>query len=103
VPAKKETRDEASALVRLLVESSVATAPVDLEMAKRQAALARRLRLRYNIRPGMPHKAFTCKGCKGLLVPGVNARVRLGHGKPKAVRVTCQECGRVSRLFIEMA
>ena len=99
---RKAPRGEAAALVRKLTESSVRLASKDLPMAKEQASLARRLRLRYNIRPGYSITRFTCKGCKGLLVPGVNGRVRLGHGKPSLVRITCAECGHVNRKILSM-
>ncbi len=97
----KAARNEATALVRRLTESSVALTSSDPDLAKEQAALARRLRLRFNIRLAPELKRFTCAGCKGLLVPGVNARVRLGHGRQAAVRITCETCGRVNRKILK--
>jgi len=97
---KRAVRDEVTAVVRDLAESSVALALKDLAMAKEQAALARRVRLRFNIRLDDSLKRYTCRGCKTLIVPGVNARVRLGHGRPAAVRITCSECGRVNRKIL---
>jgi len=97
VRTRKAAREEAKELVRQLTESSVSLAPRDLGMAKEQAALARRVKLRFNIRLGPCLKRYTCRGCKSLIVPGVNARVRLGHGEPAAIRITCCECGRVNR------
>jgi len=100
VKPRKAAREEAAALVRLLTESSVNLARKDLGMAKQQAALARRVRLRFNIRLDPSLKRYTCRGCKSLIVPGVNASVRLGHGKPAAIRITCSECGRVNRKIL---
>jgi len=100
VKVRKAAREEATALVRQLTESSVTLAPKDLAMAKEQAALARRVRLRLNIRLEPSLKMYTCRGCKSLIVPGVNARVRLGHGKPAVIRITCTECGRVNRKIL---
>jgi ribonuclease P protein subunit RPR2 len=97
---RKVAKDDAAALVELLTESAVGLSHTDLELAKAQAALARRVRLRFNVRPGPPFKRFTCRGCKGLIVPGVNARVRLGHGKPAILRITCLECGHVNRKIL---
>ncbi|HYC12194.1 MAG TPA: hypothetical protein VEC02_06000 [Nitrososphaerales archaeon] len=94
---RREARDDAAAVARLLTESSVVIARTDMELARRQAALARRVTLKFNIRFGPSLKRFTCSGCKSLLVPGINARVRLGHGKPALVRITCLDCGHVSR------
>ena len=100
---RKTSREEATDLVRRLTESSVSLAPKDLGMAKEQAALARRVRLRFNVRLDSSLKRYTCRGCKSLIVPGVNARVRLGHGKPAVIRITCSECGRVNRKILRRA
>ena len=97
VKQRREARGDAAAVARLLTESSVVLARTDMELARRQAALAKRVTLKFNIRLGPSLKRFTCRGCKSLLVPGVNARVRLGHGKPGLIRITCLDCGRVSR------
>ena len=100
VRTRKAARKDAAELVRRLTESSVSLAWKDLGMAKEQAALARRVRLRFNVRLGPSLKMYTCRGCKSLIVPGVNARVRLGHGRPAVIRITCFECGRVNRKFL---
>ena len=101
--ARKAARQEAVALVRKLTESSVSLASKDIAMAKQQAALARRVRLRFNIRLDASMKRYTCRGCKSLIVPGVNARVRLGHGRSSAIRITCSECGTVNRKILRRA
>jgi len=103
VPARKATREEAAEAVRHLTGSAVRLASENLSMAKAQAALARRIRLRFNIRLDASLKRYTCRGCKGLIVPGVNARVRLGHGKPAVLCITCSECGRVNRKILRRA
>jgi RNase P subunit RPR2 len=100
VKSRRSAKEDAAAIVRLLTESSVKLASTDMELARRQADLARKVRLRFNIRPDSSLKRFTCRGCKSLLVPGVNARVRLGHGKPTIIRITCLDCGRVNRKIL---
>jgi ribonuclease P protein subunit RPR2 len=100
---RKGAREDAADLVRLLTESSVELSHSDLKLAKEQAALARRVRLRFNVRLDPSLKRFTCRGCKSLLVPGVNARVRLGHGKTAILRITCADCGRVNRKILREA
>ena len=50
--------------------------------------------LKYNVRFGWDLKRFYCHGCKELIVPGVNARVRVVGGK---ILTTCANCGRVNR------
>lgn len=98
--SRKAAKEEASALVALLTDSAVSLSHTDIELAKEQAALARRVKLRFNVRLDPSLRRFTCKGCKGLLVPGVNARVRLGHGKVTILRVTCADCGHVNRKIL---
>lgn len=90
-------------MVKLLTESAVELSHTDLALAKEQAALARRVKLRFNVRLGPSLRRFTCRGCKSLMVPGVNARVRLGHGKVTVLRVTCTECGHVNRRILRRA
>ena len=100
---RRGAKDDAAALVAFLTESAVSLSHSNLELAKEQAALARKVKLRFNVRLEPSLRRFTCHGCKGLLVPGVNARVRLGHGKPPILRITCLECGRVNRKVLNEA
>ena len=100
VNPRRAPREDAAAIVRLLTESAVSLSHTNPAVAKEQAALARRVKLKFNVRLDPSLTRFTCRGCKGLLVPGVNARVRLGHGKTTIVRVTCAECGFVNRKVV---
>lgn len=94
---RRTPKEDAAAVVRLLTQSAVSLSHSNLAIAREQAALARKVKLKFNVRLEPSLKRFTCRGCKGLLVPGVNARVRLGHGKTTIIRVTCLECGHVNR------
>ena len=98
--SRREAKEDAAALVRLLMDSAVELSHTDLPLAKAQAELAGKVRLRFNVRLEPPLRRLTCRGCKTLLVPGVNARVRLGHGRQTIVRITCSECGRVNRKIV---
>ena len=97
---RRAPREEAAALVRLLTQSAVTLSHTNPAIAKEQAALARKVKLKFNVRLDPSLARFTCRGCKGLLVPGVNARVRLGHGKTTVLRVTCAGCGHVNRKVV---
>ena len=101
--SKRGSKEEAASIVKLLTESAVNLSHSDPDIARQQAALARKVKLKFNVRLDPSLRRFTCRGCKGLLVPGVNARVRLGHGKTTVLRVTCTECGHVNRKIIEEA
>ena len=96
----RRAKESAASLVAFLAESAVSLSHADPAMAKEQAALARRVKLRFNVRLDPSLTRFTCRGCKGLLVPGVNARVRLGHGKQTILRVTCTDSGHVNRKIL---
>jgi len=82
-------------VARNLIQAAVSTAGNDLGLAKEQAALARRIMLKFNIRYPWQLRRFYCHGCKELILPGVNARVRLGPSK--MLLVTCEDCGHVNR------
>jgi ribonuclease P protein subunit RPR2 len=98
---RAKVKQDAASIVKMLTESAVSLSHSNPSIAREQAALARKVRLRFNVRLDPSLSRFTCRGCKSLLVPGVNARVRLGHGKETILRVTCADCGRVNRRIIE--
>src|SRR5215467_5326631 len=58
--SRKKRKDEATALVRSLTESAVALSGTDLPLAKEKATIARKLKLRYNIRLEPALRMFTC-------------------------------------------
>jgi ribonuclease P protein subunit RPR2 len=103
VKARRTSKADATKVVRDLLTTSVITASEDKDLAERQAELARKVMLRFNIKLDYSLKRFVCHGCKKLIVPGVNARVRLGHGKPPALRITCLECGHTNRKILKSA
>lgn len=98
---RRTKKEDAASVVGLLTESAVVLSHTNPVVAREQAALARKVKLRFNVRLDPSLTRFTCRGCKGLLVPGVNARVRLGHGKATVLRVTCADCGHVNRKIIK--
>ena len=100
---KASAKADAAAAAKSLIDQAVKTSATDLALAKRQAELARKVMLRYNVRLDYSRRRFTCRGCKKLLVPGVNARVRLGKGKHLVIRITCRECGRTNRKIAKRA
>jgi len=103
VRARKASKADAADVERSLLNTSIKTSMKDIALARRQAELARKVMLRFNVRLDYSLKRFICHGCKKLIVPGVNARVRLGHGKPPTLRITCLECGRVNRKILKSA
>ena len=100
---RRAPREDAATIVKFLTDSAVSLSKTNPAIAKEQAALARKVKLKFNVRLDRSLTRFTCRGCKGLLVPGVNARVRLGHGKVTILRVTCLDCGHVNRKIVGTA
>ena len=86
--------------VEILLAKSMETAKEDMNLAKRQAELARRICLKYNLRLMYDDKQLFCRKCKRFIVPGITSRVRLGQS-PKAVKITCLECGHTYRKLLK--
>ncbi len=92
---RREAKKEAAKIAESLIETATLTAVQDLELAKSQASLARRIILKFNLRFDWRLKHFFCHGCKGLFIPGLNARVRLGPNR--MLLITCADCNHVNR------
>ena len=101
VKRRQKPKAEAAEVAERLLRLSVSEARKNPDLAKQQADLARRVMLRFNVRFGWELRRFYCHGCKKLMLPGMNARVRLAAGRPKTVRMTCLECGHVNRKVLE--
>lgn len=63
--------------------------------ARRYVGLARKIGMRYNVRVPAEYRRRFCKKCLAYLVPGGNARVRIGAGR---IVVTCLGCGTIQRM-----
>ena len=97
VKRRASAKADAAEAAKSLMGHAVRMSASDLALAKRQAGLARKVMLRYNVRLDYSLRRFICHGCKKLIVPGVNARVRLNRGRPPIIRITCLECGHTNR------
>ncbi len=86
--------------VEILLANAIETAKNDTVLAKRQAEIAKQICLKYNLRRQYYDKQLFCRKCKKFIIPGVSSRVRLGY-KPKAVKITCLECGYIYRKIIK--
>ncbi|NWG08799.1 MAG: RNase P subunit [Nitrososphaerales archaeon] len=88
------TKDLARQRVDILIDNALKNARENMGLAQRQALIARRICMKFNIRLPYEKRQLFCRGCKKFIVPGINARVRLGN-KPRSVRVKCLGCGHV--------
>ncbi len=96
---KTRSMDLAVQRVEILLEHALRNAGRRMDIAQRQALIARRICEKVNLRLPYYRKQVFCRRCKLLIVPGVNARVRIG-GTPRAIRVTCLECGSTYRRLL---
>lgn len=79
--------------------NAIETAKNDIGLAKRQATIAQRICLKYNLKRPYYNKQLFCRKCKKFIIPGVSSRIRLGY-KPKAIKITCFECGNIYRKIL---
>jgi len=86
--------------IDILLENALKNARENMELAQRQASLAKRICTKFNIRLPYDKRQLFCKECKRFIVPGVNSIVRFGNS-PKAIRIKCLECGHVYRKIID--
>ena len=87
--------------VEILLINAIETAKDNIELAKRQATIMKQICLKHNLRRPYDTKQLFCKKCKKFIIPGVSSRVRLGY-KPKAIKITCIECGHIYRKIINL-
>ena len=98
---KKSQKDLATQRIEILVRNALETVKYDANLAQKQAMLAKRMSTKFRVRLPYEIRQLYCKKCKRFIVPGVNARVRVGRANVKAVRITCLNCGHVYRKIIK--
>jgi len=96
--ARRRNRLIASERMNILLNLAKQTLRTNPERAQHYFQLARRLGMRYKIRLPRQFRGLICRNCKRLIVPGVNARVRLQQRREPHVAITCLECGGQRRI-----
>jgi len=93
---RKKIKDKVVALNRInfFIDNALLIAKTDLLLAQRYGDIARDLMLKNNIRLPYIKKRFFCKGCKKLIVPGINSKIRI---KNKIILTICMECSHIYR------
>ncbi len=86
--------DMAEQRIRRLFELAEKAYPERPDLAKRYAAIARRISMRHRVSIPRELKKRVCKKCGAFLVPGGNCRVRLDG---RNAIITCLECGALKR------
>ncbi len=85
----------------ILIDNARSNVRTNPELAQRQAGLAKRLSTKYRIRMPYELKIHFCKKCKKFILPGFTARIRIGGGNEKSIRITCLFCNHIYRKLIK--
>ncbi|MGN6348393.1 MAG: RNase P subunit [Candidatus Nitrosocosmicus sp.] len=62
---------------------------------------AKKIISKYKIKIPFEYRILFCKHCKKFIIPGKNARIRIGRSTIKALRITCNRCGYTYRKIIK--
>ncbi|MCK4223307.1 hypothetical protein KAX01_03330 [Candidatus Bathyarchaeota archaeon] len=71
------------------------------ELSEDYAEVARRISMAARIRIPRENRRWICRGCKRLILPGVNCRVRIQKRREPHLVITCNYCGRHMRYPIK--
>jgi RNase P subunit RPR2 len=96
---KPKRKEEVIELAKEILQYAINNARDDYEVANKLTQAVRRILMKFNLRLGYEWRRFICHGCKNLIVPGVNARVRISSQR-RAVITTCLSCGKVNRKIL---
>ena len=92
---KTQIKEIARERIGILVKSALKER--DEALAAKQALRAKKIAMRFRVRLPYEARQLYCKSCKAFIVPGRNARVRVGRVRVRAVRITCLRCGHTYR------
>ncbi len=91
-------RQIASERMLILLDLAVKSLKKDDQQAQHYLVHARKLGMRYKVRIPAQFRQVVCRHCKKLIVPGVNARVRISQCREPHVVISCIPCGGYSRI-----
>ncbi len=72
------------------------------ELIQRYADLSRKIAMKSRTKLPRKWRYRICRGCKSVLQPGKNCRVRTRTRREKHVSVTCLNCGKITRYSISV-
>jgi len=82
----------------ILFDLAIRSLSENPQRAQHYVMLARKLGMRYKARiPGQFRQAI-CRHCKQLIVPGVNARVRISQWREPHIVISCMLCKGYNRI-----
>ncbi len=86
----------------ILFDLAIRSLPEDPQRAQHYVVHARKLGMRYKVRIPVQFRQVICRHCKQLIVPGVNARVRISQCREPHVVISCMPCGGYNRIPLRM-
>ena len=89
---KNSKKQIATQRMQILFHNALSNAKNNLELAERQAEIAKKISMKFKIKMPFEISSSFCKKCKKFIAPGINSRTRLGKGKIKSIRITCCFC-----------
>lgn len=95
---KRETRQIALERMGVLFTQAREVLRENPTLADRYVKVARRVGMRARVRLPREWRFVLCRGCKGLLAPGFNCRVRVRQRREPHLVVSCMRCGRQKRI-----
>mgnify|MGYP002154936740 CR=1 FL=1 len=93
-----ETRQIALQRIQTLFHLAREKIREEPELAQRYVAIARRIAMRTKLRLPTEYRRMVCRHCKSFIYPGVNCRVRVQQRREPHMVITCQVCGKITRI-----
>ena len=86
--------------IEILINEAIKNAKKNPDLAQKQAAMAKKISMKYRVRLNPQFRMNFCKKCKMFIVPNISCRVRLGRSPVKSIRITCGYCNHIYRKVI---
>lgn len=94
---RREVKEIAAERIEILMENALRMMEKDEKLAQRYVYLVRKVSMKSRVRIPRRWKIFICRGCKKLLIPGLNCRVRIQRRRKPHIALTCLMCGHIKR------
>ena len=96
---KNSKKQIATQRMQILFHNALSNAKNNLELAEKQAEIAKKISMKFKIKMPFEISSSFCKKCKKFIAPGIASKIRLGS-KPKSIRITCSYCNHTYRKII---
>jgi len=93
-----ETRQIALQRIQTLFQLAKEKIREEPALAQRYVTIARKIAMRTKLRLPTEYRRMVCRHCKSFIYPGVNCRVRVQQRREPHMVITCQVCGKITRI-----